>query len=70
MASRVFGILRVADVPHIAYLAAERPLHLTLATDHYTGYYPGWSDALAARATMGEAFGRDDGVAWLVSVLR
>ncbi len=46
MAAYVSGILRVADIPHVAALAAEHPLALSVSGDSLAQRYPEWAQKL------------------------
>jgi len=46
MAAYVSDILSVADVPHVAALAAERPLALSVTGDSLAQRYPDWARTL------------------------
>jgi hypothetical protein len=65
--SFVFDLLSVADVPQLAWLAAERPLRIELSTPTWLGYHGWMYERLASRATLEPPAGIADAIRWAVS---
>ncbi len=61
----VSHILNVADVPHVASLAAGRPLLLALATSSYEERYPEWASHLKQSAELATELDSSDALGWL-----
>ncbi len=64
----VASILHVADIPHVAGLAADRPLLLGFGDDSFASHYPEWSSFLAIQADQVEILDVASGLTWLSSV--
>lgn len=58
--SHMQGILRVADLPHVAALAAERPLVWATRWEGVAAVYPAWAAALRPRVGAAERLSLDE----------
>lgn len=69
LSAHVAGMLRIADVPHIALVAAERPLRMTLLDDVLQTRFPAWYQRLTAARLIEDSSELDRTVAWLAQRL-
>lgn len=65
----VFDILGVADVVHLADLAAERPLWIDLDTTTWRALHPSWIEPLEMRARIEAAPSIDEALAWAAAAI-
>jgi hypothetical protein len=65
MAATVNRILFAADIPHVATLAAARPLQLSFAQDEYARRYPQWARYLNEHATLTEGLSVESALGWM-----
>jgi hypothetical protein len=65
----ISGILQVADVPHIAAMAIDRPLWLALSTSGHRKRYGAWADLLGRNATLVSRADPGAALEWLAEEL-
>ncbi len=65
MAAYVNRILFAADIPHVAALAAARPLQLSFAHDECAARYPQWAQYLDQHATLTDGLSVERALGWM-----
>lgn len=65
--SYVFGILEVADVPQLAYLAGEKPLRVELTTTSWRTHYGAFFERLNERVSVQPHVALPEALAWVVA---
>lgn len=66
----VSRILKVADIPQVATLAADRPLMIAFADGELSLVGAGWREHLTQLATVKPDLTADDAIAWLAETLK